>query len=305
MSCESVKFTLYEADVALYPSSQDDQVTGDAVFLGHCFEKIDCNRTYAVRQRAVMGRPQQQNYNEDEAHTIELSNPEQVGPNGEVKQLDRFGRYIMVIVWHDEERNVWLKRTYYGVTDVVEQAGGETIVTCAMTLRAERLVKTPGKNEWPTLIPESQFGVVYYVLGESRTPLYGYGNGFVFFELPTFDAAKGEITPASGTLSFYVEGALAMQANLVLSGTLLVRDIVAMGGSYYDTAEGKLEFQINGIRVATLAKDGTLAVPEINEVSVAPADPSDIELRIPPLNEWVASLRVGVTVARNFSEFLP
>lgn len=305
MSKENVKFTIYEGELALYPSDEDDEVTGDPVFLGCCYEKIDCDRSYTVKSRPVLGRAYQQNYNEDETHTITLANPTQVGPHNEVKSLDRFGRHIAVIVWHDEERQVWLKRTYYGVTDVQETVGGEVIVGMTMTLRAERLVQTPGRNEWPTLSPESQFGMVYHVLGGVRTALYGYGNGHVFFELPTFDPAKGEITPASGTLSFYVEGALAMQATLTLSGTLLVRNIVAMGGSYFDTPEGKLEFQINGIRVATLAKNGTLAAPDISEVTIAPADPSDIELRVPPLNTWVGSMRVGVTTARNFSEYLP
>lgn len=301
MSSANAKFTIYEVHVAIYPTNDDDEVTGDALFLGCCFERADCTRNHVVKQRPFLGQLHQRNYNEDETHTIELSNPLQLGPEDELKQLDRFGRYALVLVWHDEERQCWLKRSYYGVVDVVEQVGGDVVAMMGMTLRAERLVQTPGRNEWPTMTPESQFGVVYYTLGASRTPLYGYGGGFVFFELPTFDSAKGEITPASGTLSFYVEGQLAMQAT---EDDLLVKDIVALGGSYYDTPEGKLEFVINNIRVATLGKDGTLAVPDIAESEEAPSDPADIELRIPPLNQWTASIGIGVTTARNFSEYL-
>lgn len=300
MSSKSTKFTVFEAEVAIYPSDINDAVTGGSIFYAEWIERVTLTRNYEVKERAFLGRLYRENYNADESHVIELEAAMQVGALGELKQLDRFGRYVVVIVWFDEEAQVWLKRSYYGVTDATEQAAGEAVYEKA-TLRAERVVKTTGRNEWPTLEPESQFGTVYYVRGHSRQALYGYGAGKVFFELPTADATKGQIVLASGTLSMFIEGQLALQASP--SGTL-VNNIIAIGATYYDTPDATLEFDINGVRVATLGKDGTLAVPDITEANSAPGLATDVELRVPPVSAWAGSIGIGVWTANNFSEYL-
>lgn len=306
----STHFTIFEAWVAIYPTNDDDQVTGDAVFTGcGCWEQVVLGRSYTEKRRPFLGESFVRSYNEDEAHTIELVNPLEVGASLEIKQLDRFGRYAAVVLWHDEERMVWLKRTYYGVTDATEQVGGTEAESMKTDLRAERVVQVPGSKTWPTLEPDSQFGTVYYVKAGVRQALYGMGDGGEFFELPGFDATHGLILPAEGSLGFYVEGTLAMLAlwsgTVPESGTgLFVNGIVATGGSFLDTAQAVLEFDINGTRVATLAKDGTLAVPDVAEADVRPGHPTDIVLLVPPLGAWAGSIGLTITTAQSLSEFL-
>lgn len=295
----TTKFTVYEAEVAIYPSDADDAVTGDALFYGEFIERATLTRNYEVKPRPFLGRAFQQNYNADESHTLELECAQQVGALGELKSLERFGRYVLVVLWHDEEAGVWLKRTYYGVTDATEQTAGEALYDKA-SFRAERVVRSTGSRIWPTLSPDSQFGTVYYVRGTERRALYGYGAAG-FFPLATFAADKGEILSASGVLSIVVEGQLALQAN---PSGLLVNRIIATGGSYYDTSEATIEFDINGVRVATLGKDGTLAVPDLTESDAAPGLVSDIEFRPAPDNLWVGSIGLAGLTVNTLSEYL-
>ena len=293
-------FTIWEGWASLYLSDESDTI-GPEVFIGACFERIDCSRQYAVRQRPFLGRPHQRNYNEDEQHTVELRNALQVSGGGEIKSLDRFARHVLVVVWHDEEKRVWLKRTYLGVTEAAEAVGGEAAIDSATTLRAERMLQSPGSVTWPTMAPDTVAGRVDWVKGGVRVPLYRYDGAAVFTALDTQSDALGKIIEDGSGVEFYVEGTLAMRA--ALGGGLVVNALVATGGSFYDTALAKLEFLTAGVRVATLARDGTLAVPRGLNAGAAPGTATDLELR--PGGTWAASLGLGRTAALSFSDTLP
>lgn len=290
-------FTIWEGDAALYLSTDTNLPLGPAIFIGHCFERIDCAFQHTVRRRGFLGERYQQNYNEDEQHTIELRNAFQVSGSGEIKSLDRFARHILVIVWHDEEHRVWLRRTYFGVTVAAGQVGGETVIEDATTLNAERFIAAPDADEWPTLEPDTLGGQVDYVKGAVRIPLYSYNGAGEFVALPSQDDALGRIFEEDGVgLKFEIEGEAAM---LVDDMGIVVAALIATGGSFFDTSLAKLDFRTGGVRVATLVKDGTLAVPTASNATVAPGGPTDIELR--PDGVWAASLGEGRTSAKSFT----
>lgn len=289
-------FTLYEADAALYPSDEEDQPGAEPVFIGHCFERVDCALNYQTRLRPFLGEDFQRGYNEDQAHTIELRNALQISGAQEFKSLDRFGRHVLVVVWHDEEKRCWMKRTWYGVTVSAEQAGGDVVIEDSTTLRAEQMIASIGSVEWPDLVPDTLTGQADYVRGSIRVPLYRYAGAGLFVALETQSDGLGRIFTDGDGLKFEIEGEVALLAD---AAGLVVSSLVATGGSYLDTALAKIELRTARKRVATLVKDGTLAVPYVTESATAPGQPRDLDLR--PSGVWSATFGEGRTTAKSFT----
>jgi hypothetical protein len=180
----------------------------------------------------------------------------------------------MVARWFDRETLAWAKRTYFGakvrhqrLNGEVESARSNNDGMQNLRLRASRMVEECGLCNPPDLLPSTGTGnfTVVYVDPNGQEVLAGAldANGLLGIS-------------QSGQVAFSYEGdgfSITINGNLAMVSApdgVCVGRLSATGGTFVSGAGGRVEFRVNGSRVATLAQDGTLAVPDFYETDAAP-----------------------------------
>jgi len=111
-------FVLHEATVSLYPSDPTGAaIIAEPVWIGACIEQMQIGFDFEEVLMAGTGDEYKTAYHVDERHGIDIARVWVLPlPAMEDYQPRPNQRFVFEIVWNDEQKNRWHKRTYYGVT---------------------------------------------------------------------------------------------------------------------------------------------------------------------------------------------
>jgi hypothetical protein len=274
-------FILLEAEVAFYRSEPDGQLNASGapeLWMGGLPEKLTLAVEYKDRVLRRPGEPYGETYIEDEEHEIELENLwlESASRTGvySMPEIETNAPLVMVVRWFDRETSAWAKRTYFGakvrsqrLIGEVESGRSKNDGMQNLRLRASRMVEECGLDNAPDLLPSTGTGnfTVVYVDPNGQAVQAGALDEHGLLGL----SQSGQVAFGyeGDRLSITIGGNVAMVAD---AGGVIVGRLVATGGTFVSGAVGHVEFRVNGSRVATLAQDGTLAVPDLFETDTAP-----------------------------------
>lgn len=309
MDAQTAAFTQWETDMVVYRADANGRATGEVVFLGGCENRMDIEQGYAEERADRSGDPHSRNQHLEETHVIQLENlwlSRYRNEGGEerfdVPAVGRDARFVVVMVWEDEQSGIWHKRTYFGVQiNPLRFDSSQEFFSQNVLMRASYLIASNGRRPAePTLTPATA-GIIRYVTGGASVDLWSYD-----FEARTLSAqadptGRIEFAGAGGGYLYrvYVGGELALAVHA--DGRLLVREIVATGGSF-TTGDPRAEFYNGSTRYATLTANGRLAVPNFLESADNPDLPEDFEFRAA---SWLASLGPIGAYAPGIADTLP
>ena len=314
------KFTIFEAEYALYLADAAGTGALGEVFLGGSPDRISLEGSYGESLFQYQGSSQEEVRHISERHAIEIVNPiaVQLRP-AMVPRLGSIGdsfnrRYILVIVWRSRnpgDRNAWFKRSYYGLTaqpvkldgTAAQQAHGQNggpVMHQVLHLSAQHVTEISGSGTIPSLEPVHS-GEVRYVDADGTMKLYDYAG----------DEADGEFTAVDpvlldgrATLAFGDDGVdVTIGGTLALRATgdgVLVND--ALDGQTFADAVPRLEFWCNGVRRGSLTQAGLIAALGFSDAD-APADSTALRFKD---NEGRLLFTMGAQMfAPAFSDALP
>lgn len=294
---------VWDATFALYRVDVNDAPVGTAIFLGAAAEKARLWGEYAERMVQRHGRQFESVYHENESHFIELENVATVSVAEEQEaaaELRRNERYALVVVWHDEDTEVWRKRTYLGVKAQPPKLGDNNL-NQTLRFRAEKLEsQTAGRGDMPSL-GIARYGEVRYIGTDSIT-LYTYASDDNRFHAIDEGLLPGRaaIVFEDGVMEISFDGVVAMRAS---ASGVECNSIDATGATFSDDSP-RLEFWMGGVRRASLTSAGDLVVAEITEADAAPdaVIPSMKATDANGTGNWIFTLQSGGMTCPEISE---
>jgi hypothetical protein len=110
-------FTIHEGQFALYLADASGNASGSALFLGGKLEELTPEVTYAKQRVDRHGEPFGRTIHVDEEHRFTVKNLWVMQRSSNLMPaVNRSQNYVFKIRWLDKETQVWVVRTYYGVT---------------------------------------------------------------------------------------------------------------------------------------------------------------------------------------------
>ncbi len=262
-----IAFTLFEADVSLYPAGPGDEPALDTpVWIGACAERLRISGDFIVAETRPVGRRY------PKRHPLVLQHQISIGRVWvqEWDTLETFnptnGRFVLDIVWWQEnvgavadEEDLWKRRTYYGVTIRQDELESNDLNSTAgqfsenQVFDAEYYVETGGSGTPPALSATIPMRVDYRG-ADGTVTLYTYDPDTKLFTETAAGITAGRASinygGASTTILF---GAFpSLQLN---SGEVLYASFMA-GAAPTITDQPRLEFWRGNARLATLVRDG-------------------------------------------------
>lgn len=306
-------FTVLEAQAAIYLEGADGQPSGAAIWQSGCVEGVRMEADYEERRLESHGRAHAAVHHVDESHVVSITrwwgageeDGEPVGPD-----LDRFQRYILVLVFWAEARRHWVKRVYRGVTARSQPVeDGDAALTDDKIFRAESRVQIRGLDTVPDLSGVLVASAIHVDGAGAETLAYTYD----------FDAEQWTSTglvPA-GTLGIN-EGAAGAPAGtewyLALGGqvTLWLESGVTRAASLRAANDfllpgpggARAEIRLGATRYLAAMASGEVICRHLAEAGGFARRHDDILLRDGG-GDWRCTLRPGGIRAEQFTEGPP
>lgn len=279
-------FTQWECEMVVYRADEAGAPTGEIEYLGGCENKLEIEQGYAEERAERSGDGYARNQHLEETHVIQLENlwltryrKESGEEFYDSPRIGRAQRFVVVMLWTDEESGVWHKRSYYGVQiNPLNFNSSQEYFSQTATMRASYYVPDHGRRpEEPTLQPTS-LAFVRYVTSSGSVDLLSYDFDARTFTALANPAGKVDLPGAGGgyLARILVGGVLALAIDA--DGVLLVKEIVATGGSF-TSGLPRAEFFHGNLRYASLTAAGLLAVPNFLESPATPGLTDDFEFR--------------------------
>lgn len=304
-------FIIQEAQAALYLADENGDPIGAALYQDCCLEGLSLEQSYAEERLERHGRPFAAVHHTDEEHTIQIENWWSVEEDGGElldPDLERNQAYVLVVVFHSERYDYWVKRVYRGVTARSTPLGFDTAATDNKTLRAESYFQVKGLNSAPDL-SATITGEVVSVTSGVETLAYTYD-----FDAETF-TSTGQV---ANTVAGIDEGGAGVPAGtdwylaigtvpvLWLENDVLRLDSVRAVNDFElpDPDGDRVEFRLSGSRYLVAMATGEVVCRNAIE-QAAPADTTVHFVIRNGSSDWKASLRAGGILAETLTETTP
>lgn len=220
-------FVLHEATLTLFPTgASGEALTDSPIWIGACEEDLSLAHGLVEFRIAGSGDAYPRAFHTGEETLIDIGRLWVLPlPGMDDYKPARNQRHILEIVWSDEKRNLWTKRTYYGVTARNYDLRSQGIMQflASQSFRAERYTQRSGTGIYSPLIPAcAEQNVPFFHDGPVVTGDYFSGH-YLWGELVQVETAKaiamaGQVTPSVFELE--VGGVLSGQTITLPIGVL-------------------------------------------------------------------------------------
>lgn len=305
-------YTVHEADFALYLADRDGNVTDQAkVFLGGRLEDLTPELDFTKVRLDRHGDPFGRNYHSDEEHRIVIKNLWVMEKSSRtMPRIKRNQQYVLVVRWFDLETKAWVLRTYSGVTaDGQRLLSSDQVFHQDVPFTARHLDESSGVGEPPDLTASIATLSVLYVTADDSAPVYSYDRiSKVFTAIDPVLATEEATIAIDGTSWKLLIGLLHASVVPVMEATVggvSVAELTAIGGTFpLGDSYPRVEFWIGPTRVASVTRNGELAVPDLFETDTEPdIDGPCFRLALED-DTWVGTIAQGMMYARSFNEDL-
>ncbi len=279
-------FSQFESDLTVWMTDGDGNPLGDAVWVGSAMERTGIEDGFAEEEANVSGVPWPVQQQLQPVIAIELENVWMARVTGtgastmaETFRLTRNQKFIFVLIWLDEETGVWVKRIYRHVEIPSLTLAGDEIFRQRLRARAGSCEETSGSivGTMPDNTAANR-GIVRFVDAGGPVDLYRYDLQAQTFTPvnPALIGGRAQIYGAGGGWQFRLEiqGALALAVGN--DGTLRCGWLTATGGTFtVNSTLPRVEFH-TARRVASVSKQGEVAVPRATEIVSPPPFSSEL-----------------------------
>lgn len=290
-----VAFTLLEATITLYPADDAGQpILSNPLWSGANAERVSIRDRWIKVETRPTGAPYPQRRALTPQYEIGIERVWALPIN----QLAGFqpgrGKYVLDIVWEDEENEYWHRNTFYGVT--ISERGRDsreidTGHTEHQAFDAEYMTPPTTGRDAPPAITNVLPMAVWYVSATENLELYTYSGMTRSFTEASAGVSAGRATliytpDATGSFAIQFDGYPKPALTIDTGGIVRVGKLVAGAPAPGETP--RLEFMVGPTRVGALTARQTWYAPQF--VEEAPVDSASVF-------EFLANSLLQVTVA--------
>ena len=288
-------FTLWEADFSIYLEDSRGVYSGVPLFAGGCAEKLDIGRRFDRTAIRRPGFPYARQHASDESHSIKIQNV-WTWAEGTSPDWSRWDRYVITVVWWDEDSGAWSKCSWRGVTLSEDSLDGQDAVSQELVFAAEYRtpIKTGLDPNRPNLLPILPTAEIWYVDATTRRRIYTYEDDAALLVPVTPLDARATIDLSGGQCRILFG---ATQAIGIVGGVL---GCGSLNGTHTYGVQPCLEFWRGAFRLASISSTGEVAANDFTETALPPSVVDDIVLNSG--TQWQCSIgRAGIS-AESFYE---
>jgi hypothetical protein len=298
-----VSLTLYNTDSLGHPQ------TGSPIWTGAPAERLVVNERWLGQETRATGS------NFPKKHPLVSQYEISIGRVWLLQTTDRVGfitdhrRYVLDVVWIEEETRDWHRATFFGVTMRERRLSSREIDTGhedELELDAEA-VAVDGGTGTPGPVPTELPYTVVYRTEQERTPLYSYNQTTKAFTLMAAGLDTGRATVSynppdqSGTFEIKFAGDAAPTFRLLTDGTFEVGELSE--ARLPDASDmPRLEFVQGSVRLGAVSQSGIFFGKSFEEQG-ATEGPGRFLLVANSATQ--ATLEQSRVASKNFKAFVP